>query len=107
MELNEAIAKRRSVRNFKNQPLPDGTVEKLIDAARIAPSAGNLQVCEYVAVSKPETKQALSAAAGGQIQVAQASVVIVVCVNQKPLKNMEAEALTFTVFWMRGQQLKT
>jgi nitroreductase len=83
MELTEAIAKRRSVRNFKNQPLPEGTVEKLIDAARMAPSAGNLQVCEYVAVSKPETKQALSGAAGGQIQVAQASVVIVVCVNQK------------------------
>jgi nitroreductase len=83
LELTEAIQKRRSVRNFKNQPLPENTLEKLIDAARMAPSAGNLQVCEYVTVSKPETKQALSIAARGQIQVAQASVVIVVCVNQK------------------------
>jgi nitroreductase len=83
MELSEAIFKRRSVRNFKNQPLPEETIERLIQAAHFAPSAGNLQVCEYVVIQKPETKQALSDASKHQKQVAEASAVIVVCVNQK------------------------
>jgi nitroreductase len=82
MELSEAISKRRSIRNFKNQPLPEGTVEKLLDAARKAPSAGNLQPWEFVVVSKPENKTQLFYAAKAQAQMMQAAVVIVVCVNQ-------------------------
>ncbi|MCW4025056.1 MAG: nitroreductase family protein [Candidatus Bathyarchaeota archaeon] len=82
MDLSEAISKRRSIRNFKDQPLPAGTVEKLIDAARKVPSAGNLQPWEFVVVSKAEHKKMLFYAARAQTQMTQASVVIVVCVNQ-------------------------
>jgi nitroreductase len=82
MELSEAISKRRSIRNFKNQPLPEGTVEKLIESARKAPSAGNLQPWEFVIVSHPENKTKLFYAATAQTQMTMASVVIVVCVNQ-------------------------
>ncbi len=41
MDLLDAIAGRRSIRKFKDQELPEGTVEKLIEAAVLAPSAGN------------------------------------------------------------------
>ena len=59
MELSEAIKGRRSVRAFKQRDVPEETVEKLIDAARHAPSAGNIQPWEFVVVRKLEVKKNL------------------------------------------------
>jgi len=41
---------RRSVRRFKDLPLPDGALEKLIEAANWAPSANNRQAYRFLAV---------------------------------------------------------
>ncbi len=54
MNVYEAICKRRTIRRFKQTPLPQETLEKLINAARLAPSAGNLQPNEYIVVDKPD-----------------------------------------------------
>src|SRR5271157_203648 len=43
MDVVEAIKGRRSVRAYKNVDVTEETVAKLIDAARWAPSAGNIQ----------------------------------------------------------------
>ena len=58
-------------------------MEKLIDAARLAPSAGNVQPWEFVIVSSPKTKQALCNAAYNQKALEEASIVIVVCADEK------------------------
>ena len=81
MELLEAIKGRRSVRAFKQQDVPEETVEKLIDAARHAPSAGNIQPWEFVIARKQDTKKKLAKAAN-QAFVEEAPVVIVVCANE-------------------------
>ena len=81
MELSEAIKGRRSIRAFKPQDVPEETVEKLIDAARHAPSAGNIQPWEFVIARKPETKKKLAQAAH-QAFVEEAPVVIVVCADE-------------------------
>jgi nitroreductase len=81
MELSEAIKGRRSVRAFKQQDVPEETVEKLIDAARHAPSAGNIQPWEFVIARKQDTKKELAQAAN-QAFVEEAPVVIVVCTNE-------------------------
>ena len=83
MELLEAIKGRRSIRAFKQKDVPEETVEKLIDAARHAPSAGNIQPWEFVVVRNLEVKRKLAIAALNQASVEEASVVIVVCVNEK------------------------
>ena len=83
MDLLDAIAKRRSVRTYKKQDLPQGTVEKLLEAARQAPSAGNVQPWEFVVASTQKTKMDLSQAAYGQKSLQEASVVIVVCADEK------------------------
>jgi nitroreductase len=57
-------------------------VEKLIDAARWAPSAGNIQPWEFVIVRKPEIKRRLVEAALNQVFIEEAPVVIVVCANK-------------------------
>jgi nitroreductase len=43
---------RRSIRSFTEQPLPEGTLEKLIEAARWAPSASNRQPFRFIAITE-------------------------------------------------------
>jgi nitroreductase len=50
MDVYQAINKRRSIRKFKDIPLPYAMLEKCVDAARLAPSAMNCQLCRYVVV---------------------------------------------------------
>jgi len=78
----EAIKNRRSIRAFTDEPVSDEEAMKLIDAARWAPSAGNIQPWEFVVVRDPEIKRGLSAAALDQTFIEEAPVVIVVCANQ-------------------------
>lgn len=82
MDLFETIKNRRSVRAFTQEDVSEEEVEKLIDAARWAPSAGNIQPWEFIIVRKPETKRVLSIAALHQTFIEEAPVVIVVCANQ-------------------------
>jgi len=82
VDVFEALKSRRSVRAFTNQTVSDAEVMKLIDAARWAPSAGNIQPWEFVVVRDPEIKRGLSAAALDQTFIEEAPVVIVVCANQ-------------------------
>lgn len=82
MDLFEAIKSRRSVRAFTREKVSKEEVEKLIDAARWAPSAGNIQPWEFIVVRKPEIKRRLSIAALRQTFIEKAPVVIVVCANQ-------------------------
>jgi nitroreductase len=82
MDVLEAIKGRRSIRAFRSQRVPAEIVEKLIDAARCAPSAGNIQPWEFIIVRKPDIKRRLAEAALDQTFIEEASVVIVVCANE-------------------------
>lgn len=83
MNLLDALRKGRSIRTYKKQALPSGIVEKLLEAARLAPSAGNVQPWEFVVASTQKTKMGISQAAFGQKDLQEASVVIVVCADEK------------------------
>jgi len=83
MDVLEAIKGRRSIRAFKNQDVPAETVEELIDAARWAPSAGNIQPWEFIIVRKPRIKRRLVEAALGQMFIEEAPVVLIVCANEE------------------------
>ncbi len=83
MDVFEAIKGRRSIRAFQNRDIPQETVDKLIDAARWAPSAGNIQPWEFIIVRKPETKRKLAEAALEQTFIEEAPVVIVVCADER------------------------
>ena len=50
MELLEAIKTRRSIREFTGERIPDEDIEKILDAARYAPSPENLQMWRYVVI---------------------------------------------------------
>jgi nitroreductase len=82
LDVFEAIKKRRSIRAFEKDVVSPECVERLVDAARWAPSAGNIQPWEFVVVRKQETKRRLVEASGGQSFVEEAPVVIVVCADE-------------------------
>ena len=50
MDVYEAVIRRRSVRRFKDKPVPYAVLEKCVDAGRLAPCARNRQLCEYIIV---------------------------------------------------------
>jgi len=82
MEVFEAIRKRRSIRKFDpNKEVTDRQIEKLLEAARWAPSAGNLQSWFFVVVKNKKTKQELAKATLGQDFIAQAPVIIISCAD--------------------------
>ena len=56
MDVFEAIKNRRSIREYTRQDVPKELIEKIIDAARMAPSAGNLQPWEFIVITDPEIK---------------------------------------------------
>ena len=82
MEVLEAIKGRRSTRSFTDEPVSEKDVKVLIDAARHAPSAGNIQPWEFVIVRKLEIKRKLVFAALNQTFIEEAPVVIVVCADE-------------------------
>ncbi|MGE5551799.1 MAG: nitroreductase family protein [Bacteroidota bacterium] len=74
----DAIKERRTVRKFKADPVPEATVGRLIEAARCAPSAGNIQPWRFSVVLDGNTRLALAEAAAKQDFIAEAPVCIVV-----------------------------
>jgi len=80
MEVFEAIKKRRSIRRFDpNKKVTEEQVEKLLEAARWAPSAGNLQSWYFVVVKDQKIKERFASEAWVQELILEAPVVIVVC----------------------------
>jgi len=54
MELGEAIRRRRMVRNFEDRPVPAEALERILDHARRAPSAGHTQGYAFLVLEGPE-----------------------------------------------------
>ena len=54
------IFKRQSIRRFTDERVSDEKIESLLKAAMQAPSAGNQQAWEFVVISRPEDKLAIS-----------------------------------------------
>jgi len=60
MEVSEAIRARRSVRSFRDDPVPDAVLDKVLEAGRVAPSASNRQPWHFIVVKDPARRKALS-----------------------------------------------
>ena len=77
MNVYEAIEKRYSVRKYKDKPVEDEKLNRVLNAGRMAPSGNNKQEWKFVVVRDTQTRQALSEAAD-QPFVGQAPVIIAV-----------------------------
>jgi len=81
LKVSEAILKRRSVRKFKADPVPAELLEKILEAGRWAPSAGNLQPWIFVAVVNRKSLSLLRRFSPGYLGESPAAIVI--CSNRK------------------------
>ena len=62
MDLTEIILKRRSVRKYKDEAVPEETLQKILQAGLLAPTSRNLKPCIFYAVKDRETLKTLSSA---------------------------------------------
>ena len=79
MDVFTAIKTRKSIRRFKSSPFPDEILWRLLDAARHAPTAGNVQPWKFFVVRNKDMQSKLAEAALGQAWMTTAPVIIVVC----------------------------
>ena len=79
MNVFEAVNKRRDVRSFLNKPIPEEDLVKVLEAARLAPSAMNRQEWRFIIVKNIETRKRLAKATIGQGFIEVAPVIIVAC----------------------------
>jgi len=80
-EFSRFVASRSSVREYDATPLGEEDIRYILDCARAAPSAGNLEAWDVVIVRDEETRALLAEAAFGQEHIERAPVVFAVCSN--------------------------
>ena len=77
LTVREAIERRRSIRNFAADDVPDEMIEQMLEAARLAPSANNRQPWRFLVVRDKEVKKELRHICLGQQFIEEAPVVII------------------------------
>jgi len=103
MDTFEAIKNRRSIRKFKADPVDDETLEKVLEAGRLAPSWANTQCWRFIVIRDQAAKDALAdaiianptlgrnPAAGG---IRTAPVVIAACAEKEVSGYFSGKAAT-------------
>jgi nitroreductase len=76
MNLYEVIKSRYSVRSYLNKPVEQEKLDRILDAARLAPSGSNRQPWKFVVVRDTETHKKLVPACSNQEFIGQALIVI-------------------------------
>ena len=79
MDVAQAIRNRYSCRSYIDKPLEQAQLQAILEAARLAPSAKNLQDWRFVVVTDRQAKKNLAAAANNQTFLENAGAIIVAC----------------------------
>ncbi|MDI9644587.1 MAG: nitroreductase family protein [Candidatus Verstraetearchaeota archaeon] len=110
MEAFEAILRRRSVRSYLPDPVPQEKLNRILEAGRLSPSAMNKQPWHFVVVTDPEKRRGLAHGKFGWM-LKEAPLVIVGCgdreASPKWYKVDTAIALQTMVIAATGEELGT
>lgn len=84
MDFFKVIEKRKSVRSYKNLPLPKDSLVKILDAAHLAPTARNIQPWQFVVITNKDILRKISEIApNGKFLSQAAACIIVLCEETK------------------------
>lgn len=83
MDVFECISKRKSVRAYSKRKVSEDDLERILGAALMAPSAGDIHPYRIIVVMDEEKKKRIAKAALNQTFIAQAPVVIVYLVSME------------------------
>lgn len=99
MQLTDAVRKRRMVRRYTDEPVDAAAIDRILDLARRAPSAGYTQGQSFVVVTEPETRKKLAALCGEEFYAASfgpwistAPVLVVPCTSEDAYHRRYQEA---------------
>jgi nitroreductase len=79
MDIYEAIRTRKSVRSYLPKPVEDDKLERILEAARLAPSASNRQEWRFIVVKDEEKRRRIAEDAAGQPFIGEAPIVLACC----------------------------
>jgi nitroreductase len=85
-EVSSLLQNHRSIRKYKDEPIPDEVLAEILNSAQWAPSSHHVQAYSIIVVKNKETKQKLSAVAAGQKYVENCPVFLVFCADFYRLK---------------------
>ncbi len=85
MDFFDVISQRRSIRKYKDDPVPRDMIEQIMETARLAPSWHNNQCWRFIVVTDPESKEAVHDAVSDENPckkgLKQAPVAILACAS--------------------------
>ena len=79
MDILQILRDRATARSFNGQPVDRDAVDRILEAARLAPSAKNRQAWRFIAVCDSEAKSVLQKACFGDERIGQCGCVIAAC----------------------------
>lgn len=101
LTLWETIQNRRSIRKYKPENIPQEMIDKMLEAARLAPSGSNRQPWRFLVVRDKEVKKELRSICLDQMFIEEAPVVIV-CFGDLERYSLEARKLRRQEFTNSG-----
>ncbi|MFM7468691.1 MAG: nitroreductase family protein [Vampirovibrionales bacterium] len=94
-----AISERRSVKHYDPSfSMPDGDKRAILEQALLSPTSFNIQNWRFVLVEDAQKRSAIQAAAWGQAQVTEASMLVLVCAD------LHAHAQDPSRYWRNAPQ---
>jgi nitroreductase len=105
MTLSEIVLRRRSIRKFLDRPLEREKIEVCLEAARLAPSADNVQPWRFIVVDDPHVRQSFAEQSFSGIYkvcrfAAQAPAIIVILARPDVLANRLGKAVQGTPYYL-------
>lgn len=85
MDLDTIMRKRRSVRNYSPMSPPDRDVEKVVQAAELAPTAGNLKARKVFVFKGESRRKQLMEASLDQTWISEAPYLMIFCGDEKAI----------------------
>ena len=100
MNFEEIVRKRRMVRHFRDDPIPEAVLQRILDLARHGPSAGYTQGQDFILVTDQQARRAVAQLAGEESYVqggfhpfiSGAPALIVPCTNEAAYHRRYREA---------------
>ena len=90
MDVHECIRKRREIREFRPDPLPEASVRKILEAGRLAPSQRNRQPWHFIVVREPEMLKRIGALASTGPFIAEAPMAVAVALSGSKMPQGDA-----------------
>ncbi len=108
MELLSEIQSRKTVRSFLPEPIEENSLDRILDAGRLAPSAKNRQPWRFIVIQDRELKEKLKEAAYGDERFEQAPAAVAACTTNIGYKMPNGELsypidISFAVSYMMLQ----